>query len=214
MAVPGDVVDVLVDAQRLGFIGPGPVEDHVQHALAFTRVVRSYARVLDRTGGPAPSVLDLGSGAGLPGLVVATEWTDCTVTLLDGSERRADFLQGALERLELGRRCRVLAGRAEDLGRLPELRGAFDAVVARSFGTPAVTAECAAPFLRVGGVLVVSEPPEKRHDRWPEDGLALLGMGRPTRVADVFSFEVVWQERLCPEWFSRRIGIPAKRPLF
>ena len=54
----------------------------------------------------------------------------------------------------------------------PSLRAAFDLVVARSFGAPAVTAECAVGFLATGGHLAVSEPPEPEADRWPPEGLA------------------------------------------
>ncbi|MGH9120995.1 MAG: RsmG family class I SAM-dependent methyltransferase, partial [Acidimicrobiales bacterium] len=102
--------------------------------------------------------VDLGSGAGLPGLVLACSWPESRWILMDSSTRRTAWLASAVERLGVSARVRVLCARAEVVGR-GELRGSIHHVVARSFGAPAVTAECAAPLLRIGGSLVVAEPP-------------------------------------------------------
>jgi len=109
----------------------------------------------------------------------------------------------------------VVRARAEDAGRIPHLRGSFDAVVARSFGSPPVTAECAAPFLHPGGLLVVSEPPRADPEaRWPRDGLATLGL-EPLRTARTgFGYQVLRQNDPCPDRFPRRAGVAAKRPLY
>src|SRR3546814_3548101 len=93
--------------------------------------------------------------------------------------KRCAFLREAVEALGADERVEVVEGRAEEIGR-GEMRRVVDAVIARSFGPPAATAECAAPLLRAGGLLVVSEPPEAL-DRWPEDGLAMLGMAPRAR---------------------------------
>ncbi len=135
--------------------------------------------------------------------------------LLDGSVTRCEFLRWAAAELGLEPdRVDVLASRAEEAGRQPELRSTFDLVVARSFGAPAVTAECAAPFLVTGGRLVVSEPPGGSRDRWPADRLEELGLRPLDAVVEPSAFQVLLQERPCPERFPRRTGIPAKRPLF
>ena len=197
---------VLSEARDQGFLGPGPVEGHIEHAAGFVHAV----------GEPAPNrVVDLGSGAGIPGLALALAWPAAAVCLVDSSERRAAFLAGAVGQLGLGHRVVVAHVRAEEAGRDPLWRGRADLVVARSFGPPAVTAECAAPLRAVGGRLVVSEPPEGGQERWPAEPLATLGL-RPTgRVEQAFSrFQVLRQEEPCPEAFPRRTGAPAKRPLF
>ena len=107
---------------------------------------------------------------------------------------------------------------------------------ARSFGRPAVTAECAAPFLVAGGALVVSEPPPPlgsapdegpsyavaraagSHEvaaRWPPPALTELGFGPATEWrARGYGYVVLRLESLCAERYPRRNGIPAKRPLF
>lgn len=197
---------VLAEARDLGFLGPGPVEGHIEHAAGFVQAA----------GEPHPSrVVDLGSGGGIPGLALALAWPKASFCLLDSSERRALFLARAAAALKLERRVAVAHARAEEVGRDPAWRAWADLVVARSFGPPAVTAECAAPLLGVGGRLIVSEPPEEKGQRWPEEQLAQLGLRPVGRFEQAFSrFQVLRQDEACPETYPRRVGIPGKRPLF
>jgi 16S rRNA (guanine527-N7)-methyltransferase len=160
------LVSLLTESKRLGFLGPGAVEHHVEHAGAFLAAVTS----------PPARLLDLGSGGGVPGLVLATAWTTTSCTLLDSQLRRVRFLEHAIEALGLADRVAVVHGRAEELARVVGHRGTYDLVTARSFGVPAITAECGAGFLVAGGALVVSEPPELDDARWPAGGLAALGL--------------------------------------
>jgi 16S rRNA (guanine527-N7)-methyltransferase len=196
-AIAAPLLDVLGEAAALGFLGPGPVGPHVVHAARFDAVLR-----------PTSSVLDLGSGGGIPGLVLAALRPDASVVLLDARTNRTDFLVRAVGRLGWEERVSVVAGRAEELGRSPAWRGRVAAVVARSFASPATTAECAAPFLAVGGQLVVSEPPEPPDDRWPEPGLGLVGLRPDGSGAGMASFTQVVP---CPARFPRRRQRP---PLF
>ena len=159
-------------------------------------------------------VLDLGSGGGLPGLVLATERPELDLTLLEARQRACRFLREAIA--DLGRdEIAVIEARAEEAARLPDLRGAYDAVVARSFGPPPVTAECAVGFLRVGGRLVVSEPPEDGGPtRWPPPGLEQLGLAVPVHHREPGgSFVAIEKVRADDRW-PRRVGVPAKRPLW
>lgn len=200
------VLEQLAESQCRGFVGPGRVEDHVAHASAFAQAALKV---------PA-RVLDLGSGGGLPGLVLAClHWTDADWVLLDANERRTDFVVTMVARLELGERVRVLRARAEVAGREDRWRYRFDAVVARSFGPPAVTAECASPFLGAGGQLLVSEPPVPVVGRWSAPGLAALGLRDHGRVDTAGGgVRVLRQVEDCPGRFPRRVGQPAKRPLW
>ena len=202
------LVEVLEEGRRRGLLGPGPVETHIRHAHGF----------VDAAGG-APSAgtaLDLGSGGGIPGLVLAAAWPASSWILLDGRARSAAFLVEAVGRLELGARVRVHEGRAEEAAHDPALRGMTELVVARGLGSPAVTAECGAGFLAVGGRLVVSEPPGSTGSRWPAAALAVLGMG-PAEVVESgagYRYAVLRQQTPCPRGYPRRVGIPGKRPLF
>lgn len=197
--------DVLVTqlerSRGLGFLGPGAVEEHIDHAAGF----------IDALADVSGRVIDLGSGGGVPGLVIAVTRPDLEVVLVEAMGKRCAFLEDAITALVLPN-TRVVQGRAEMLGR-SELRGSADAVVARSFGLPAVTAECAAPLLRVGGRLVVSEPPGAG-ERWPPERLALLGLHLGTRSTSSPVVQVLTQVEVCPDRYPRRDGMPAKRPLF
>ncbi|MFN2608312.1 MAG: RsmG family class I SAM-dependent methyltransferase [Acidimicrobiales bacterium] len=160
--------------------------------------------------------MDLGSGGGLPGLVLATGWRESSWVLLDGRLRSTRFLRQAVDELGLGPRVRVVEGRAEVVARSEEHRGRYCVVVARGLGPPAVTAECAAGFLAPGGRLVVSEPPGSAGERWPTAGLSPLGLAfiRVVEDAGGGGYALLAQVEPCPDRFPRRPGIPAKRPLF
>jgi 16S rRNA (guanine527-N7)-methyltransferase len=196
---------VLTEARDLGFLGSGPVEPHLDHAGAFV------AALAERPPGLG---IDLGSGGGIPGLVLATALPAWRWELIETGGRRAAFLGRAVARLGLGDRVQVRAGRAEDLGRTPGARARADAVTARSFGPPAVTAECAAPLLRPGGLLVVSEPPGGAADRWDEGGLAALGLAVAEHRSGPPALAVLNQVTPCPARYPRKAGLPAKRPLW
>ena len=163
-------------------------------------------------------MLDLGSGGGLPGLVLATYRPQLELTLLEARRRACRFLREAVTALDLPR-VTVVEARAEDAARRPGLRESFDAVVARSFGPPAVTAECAVGFLRPGGRLVVSEPPGDEEgdgaaDRWPQPGLEELGLSPPAPGGGPGVSYVLMEKRRPDNRWPRRVGVPAKRPLW
>ena len=161
-------------------------------------------------------MLDLGSGGGLPGLVMAVYRPDLELTLLEARQRACRFLREAVTDLDLPGVI-VVEARAEDAARRADLRESFDAVVARSFGPPAVTAECAVGFLRPGGRLVVSEPPgdeepDRATARWPVPGLEGLGFAPPVAGAGPGASFVVLEKTRCDDRWPRRVGVPAKRP--
>lgn len=189
-------------ARRYGFLGPGEVGDHISHALAF----------LELCPEEGPRRLDLGSGAGVPGLVLAIAQPRTTWVLLEANKRRAAFLASAIEELGLEARVRADDRRAEQAGRGP-MRASMDVVVARGFARPSTTIECAAPLLRPGGALVVAEPPGAP-ERWPANIIEQLGMTQETTVVEPFALRRFRLVTPCPERYPRRDGMPSKRPLF
>lgn len=205
--MPAAVADaleaVLERAKALGFLGPGPVAEQRRHAEAFLTAI-------DPAG--VSIAADLGSGGGLPGLVLAAALPAVRWTLIDGMVRRTRVLADAVHDLELSGRLTVVTARAEDLGRDPAHRAAYDLVVARSFGPPAVLAECGAPLLRDGGQLVVSEPPDSAGERWPAGPLALLGLEVEAVVFGPPAFIRLRRTGPVPDSVPRRVGLPAKRP--
>lgn len=160
------LVEVLERAQILGHIGPGEIDSYVKHAV-------SHLSAADPAYGA--SWCDLGSGGGLPGLIVAVERPDLRLTLLDRSSTRVEFLEQAVRQLDVAGNVEVAEGDATELAHSELYRGAFDGVFCRAFGSPSATAECAIGFLGGTGCLVVSEPPEVSPHRWPLKSLQALG---------------------------------------
>jgi 16S rRNA (guanine527-N7)-methyltransferase len=140
-------------------------------------------------------------------------WSSTEFVLLDSNERRTVFLQVAIDRLGVAGRVRVVRGRAEVIGHDDAHRGTYDLVVARGFGPPAVVAECAAPLLRVGGLLVTSEPPGDV-ERWDDQGLARLGLVGDGFIATPYRYHRCRLTEPCPATYPRRVGVPARRPLW
>jgi 16S rRNA (guanine527-N7)-methyltransferase len=215
---------VLLAAREAGFLGPGPIDRHLLHAEGFVDLAQARMPQVVH-----PRILDLGSGGGLPGLVVAQQWPAARLVLLEANQRRAQFLERAVRACDLEGRVEVVQERAEIAGRDVRYRAAFDGVVVRSFGPPAVVAECAAPLLLVGGWLIVSEPPSEGDGeqpvgdiagvsddsgRWPADRLRPFGLEPVAFVRNQFGYEVLRQRQVCPERFPRRNGMPSKKPLF
>jgi predicted O-methyltransferase YrrM len=106
--VTHELTDLLEEARQRGFLGPGPVEPHLDHARAF---------VVAAQDAPERAV-DLGAGGGLPGLVLAVEfWPEAEWVFLDAQQKRTLFLQEAIEELDLEDRVQVVTQRAEEFGR-------------------------------------------------------------------------------------------------
>ena len=166
--------------------------------------------------------VDLGTGGGVPGLVLAT-LTPWRWILVDRGDRRATFLRWAVRQLGLEDRVDVQLADAVDIAS-GELRGAVSLVTARGFAPPGITAECAAPLLAKQGVLVVSEPPETtggggEAHRWPAGGLSKLGLqdlGGWTshQVAGPAGYRAMVRIGACPDRFPRRFARQMADPLF
>jgi 16S rRNA (guanine527-N7)-methyltransferase len=159
-----ELVAVLEDAQRLGFLGSRPIPEVIEHARGFVRAVRAV--------GTVRSVLDLGSGGGVPGLVIAHDLPSTHVTLLDRRAKRTDALERVVLRLGWGHRVSVVCQDVATFG--PD--ASFDAVVARGFGPPAFTLTCAARLVRSGQPIVISDPPGG--NRWDAGLLERLSLQR------------------------------------
>ena len=162
-----ELTAVLEDAQRLGFLGSRPIPEVIEHARGFVRAIEH--------GASHGSVLDLGSGGGVPGLVIAHDLPAAHVTLLDRRAKRTDALERFVRRLGWQERVSVVCEDVSNFGQ----EASFDAVVARGFGPPAFTLSAAARLVRPGQVIVISEPPDGH--RWEDELLRRLGLRRIRR---------------------------------
>jgi 16S rRNA (guanine527-N7)-methyltransferase len=203
----------LLQSQAYGFLGPGPLDTPVAHAIAFLDVVLEE---VTRLGGDASSAswLDLGSGGGLPGLVGIDRLPNTSWVLLDAQGKRVRFLESVVDEWQVADRTICVLGRAEEIYRSGQF-DEVDIVVARGFGQPATTAECATGYLPVGGLLVVSEPPDSDGRRWrgvDEVGLGLEFSG--VHRSGGFGFAVLRKVGGHAKQFPRSGAMLARQPLF
>ena len=167
------LVTALEAIQARGAIGESSLARAIEHAEQYVHKVPAQAGTL----------CDLGSGGGLPGLVIAVRCQLLRITLVERRATRADLLRRAVAALGLTDRVEVVT---DDVRAVAERspRG-FDVVTARSFAAPPITAKWASALLRSGGLLIVSEPPDDDPLRWPAellDGLRLSDQGRDQGV--------------------------------
>jgi 16S rRNA (guanine527-N7)-methyltransferase len=166
----------------------------------------------------ADRVTDLGSGAGLPGLVLAACRPDARFDLIESVSRKCDFLRDAIGRMGLDN-AEVVCERSEDWARGAG-REAYDAVTARAVGGLATLAELASPLLRDGGALVAwrgaRSPDEEAELGRAADGLAM----EPAEIRSVSPYpgsrerhiHLVRKNGPTPNGLPRRPGMAAKRP--
>lgn len=190
---------VLSEIQRRGAIGRGPIDAAIAHARRFVAALPE----------PVPGVdviaVDLGSGGGLPGLVIAVDRPDVRLMLIERREKRADLLRYGVRALDLLDRVEVVAADVEtvitshsrQLGRGSVdpgsvdpgsvVRGSVDVVTARSFAPPLAVLGVAGRLLRPGGTCIISDPPDGR-DRWTSSDLAALSFDDDERHDGVHRF--------------------------
>ena len=166
-------------------------------------------------------VLDLGTGGGFPTFPLAIVQPELQITPVDATRKKIEYVRATAQALNLPQ-ITPRSGRAEELGRDPELRGTFDRVVVRAVAALPILAELALPFLKVGGLLVAQKGPIT-----PEEvnagRRAAREVGGEVREVDPFTLPVTGDDRTLiviekvaatPEKYPRAVGIPNSKPLF
>ena len=182
----------------------------------------SLSCLLIRTLWSSRSVIDVGTGGGLPGVPLAVSRPDLRVTLLEATERKVRFLDYTRKRLQL-RNLDLIQGRVEDEGRKALYRETFDLAVARALAELPVVVEYCAPLVQVGGEIVAMKGrlTEEELSRGVaasrELGLEIREVREVKYRAKLPQKErrlVVFEKILAtPERFPRRAGLAKKRPL-
>lgn len=165
------------------------------------------------------AVLDLGTGAGFPALPLAIVRPDLRITALDATAKKVAFVERTAQALGLA--VQGLTGRAEEVGRDPQHRGAYDVVVTRAVAALPVLAELALPLLKPGGMLVAQKAQLSAEER--AAGLRAAGLvgaelggewqGQLPVLGDARCLLVLRKVAETPDTYPRRTGIPNKRPL-
>lgn len=168
--------------------------------------------------GSAATLIDVGSGGGLPGLPLKLARPELAVTLLEANHRKTAFLTAAAGRLQL-EGVEVVTARAEEAGHDPLFRERFDLATARAVAPMASLVELCLPFLRVGGRLLAMKTDAELETRAALPAIELLG-GRLDQIAAAPSAArahgqvvIVAKVSPSPALYPRRAGVPVKRPL-
>ena len=198
--------------------------------MNLTRVPEDPAEAIDRNYLDCAAVLvgafprieravDVGSGAGFPGVPLSILLPDVRFTLIDALAKRVDFLKSVID--ALGLNAEALHLRAEDAARKVELREAFDLAAARAVAPMNVLSEYLLPFVRVGGrALALKGPGLEDELNQAETAIETLG-GRLERVQPLpipgrdWDHRAAWIAKVAPtpEKYPRRSGVVEKRPL-
>ncbi len=196
-----------------------PLEIERRHFLESLALGRELVRLQAVPGDAVLRALDVGSGAGFPGIPLKIAWPRWCLALADANEKRCRFLRETIAALGLAD-AHVLEGRAEALGHHPEHRAAYDLVLARAVAPLAVLLEYTLPFLRLGGLLAA--PKGSSAAREAEGAArALEELGGELVVMAPFTppggreqtISLVRKIRPTPDRYPRRPGTPRKRPL-
>ena len=167
----------------------------------------------------AKTIIDVGSGAGFPGIPLAIGCPDRRIVLMDSLSKRVDFLNRVIA--ELGLNAEAVHMRAEDGARMPGYREAFDIATARAVASMNLLAEYLLPFVKVGGYMLSYKGPSLDEElAAAENALALLG-GKFVRQDRIeipgrdWDHRLAWIEKCAstPEKYPRKAGKPEKKPL-
>lgn len=172
--------------------------------------------VLDHLGA-ARSLVDVGSGGGLPGLAIKIARPELAITLVEADQSKAAFLVQTAARLGL-RGVDVVPKRAEEAGREPRLREMFDVATARALAAMPVLVELCLPLVRVGGRLLAQKTTTEEIDR-AGHALEVLGghlsavIPAPSDARSTGTVVIIDKVRPTPAPYPRRPGLPARKPL-
>jgi 16S rRNA (guanine527-N7)-methyltransferase len=180
----------------------------------------SFSCVLAWKGNPPKHLVDVGTGAGFPGIPLKILYPSMKLTLVESVGKKTAFCRHVIETLKL-EDVSVITGRAEELGQLPDHREAYDWTVARAVANLSVLAEYLLPLNRVGGTMLAQKGqsgPAEAHKA--EKAFGLLG-GRMRQLIPLTLPGVVEERYLVlvdkvaatPPQYPRRPGIPVKKPL-
>lgn len=210
------VYEILAWNKRVNLTGITTLEDiAVKHFLDSLSVVLVLPQTADRF-----SVIDVGSGAGFPGLPLKIALPNLQVTLLESTRKKTNFLQHMVKKLQLDQ-VTVLTARAEEAGQQQEYRECFHIAVARAVSSLTILLEYTLPFVRIGGRMIAQK------GQYPSGEIAAarkavkalggeVSQVLPVKVPGLDAdrhLVVIEKVKSTPGPYPRRPGIPAKQPL-
>lgn len=166
------------------------------------------------------SVIDIGTGAGFPGVPVTIIAPNCKITLMDSTQKKITFIEKILSEIALTN-AKTLVGRAEEIGQQPQHRQAYDIALIRAVGTASVCAEYALPLLKQSGLAIIYR------GNWTQEETTVLQnavnqLGGVIELIEKFTTPLSDSIRHClyvrkvantPANFPRAVGVPSQKPL-
>lgn len=191
----------------------------VRHFLDSLTLIPFVDQESQRLVKPHLSLIDVGTGAGFPGLPIKIVRPDIRLTLLDSLQKRIAFLDTVIAELSLGGVVTV-KDRAEDAAHKPGLRERFDLATARAVAALPVLAEYVLPFVRVGGLMIAMKGQKKEEIGEAGQAIRLLG-GHLEAVVELTlpggdmnrTLVLIRKINPTPAGYPRKAGLPERRPL-
>jgi len=167
-----------------------------------------------------PKIIDVGTGAGLPGIPMKIAFPDIILTLMEATAKKTKFLEHLVARLGL-KDVTIVTGRAEEAAHRPQFRERFDVVLSRAVATLPALIELTLPFCSIGGYMVALKKGDI-DDEVTQAQKAITVMGGVLREIKPVALEefddkrclvIIDKVKTTPPQYPRRPGMPEKRPL-
>ncbi|MEA5595978.1 16S rRNA (guanine(527)-N(7))-methyltransferase RsmG [Rivularia sp. UHCC 0363] len=195
-------------------------EKHLWDSLRGIKFLISVNEDERREEGKEITIIDLGTGAGFPGIPVAIAVKNCTVNLVDSTKKKITFINSILPQLNLNN-LKATTCRAEEIGRQRQHREAYDIALIRAVASASACAEYALPLLKQGGLAVVYRGSLTDEETINMEN-AVEQLGGIIESIEKFNTPISNSDRHClylrkvantPAKFPRAVGVPAQRPL-
>ena len=192
-----------------------PEEIKIKHFLDSLSVVKAFPN-----GWTPQSMIDIGTGAGLPGIPLKIIYPQARLTLVESIKKKAGFCEHVVEVLGL-KDVRVSSARAEEIGQYPDHRERYDLALARAVAKMPVLVEYLLPLVTVGGLVVMQKSASAKEEAENSRNAIRLMGGKLETIIPVKLPEIdderylvtLIKTRATPAEFPRRVGIPAKSPI-
>lgn len=187
------------------------LKKHFLDSIAIGRIIKQNEKL---------SILDIGTGAGFPGIPIKIAFPDVKVTLMDSLNKRVNFLNEVIDKLSLDK-ISAIHGRAEDFAKKDLLREKFDLCVSRAVANLSSLSEFCLPYVKVGGKFI-SYKSEKAKEELETSQKAISILGGGNVKCDEFSlpntdfnrtFVIIDKINETPGKYPRKAGTPIKQPL-